>query len=119
MRNAIVFKTSRTEASRKSKHGIKLWIYEAGEPDVEVAYVESAKGHFEEYYHKTSRFTYYVIAGNGTFYFDGKPTKVKAGDVVSAKAQTKIYYLGKMKLILVTTPAYIPKSEVHVRDIPS
>jgi mannose-6-phosphate isomerase-like protein (cupin superfamily) len=108
---------SRSNAVKKSKHGINLWIYDQIAPELEVVYVESADGHLEEFYHKTSRFTYYVIDGKGEFYFDGKPTQVKAGDVVTAKPGTKIYYLGKMKLLLITTPAYKAEDEVHVRDI--
>lgn len=103
----------------KKKHGIKLNVYTDAKqvPQANVSVVSCEKGHFEEFYNKKSTFIYYVLKGRGTFYLNGKPVKVKATDLVIAKPKTKIYYLGKMKLLLTVIPAWKAQDEVHVRFI--
>jgi len=110
-------KATRSEAETKEKFGIKLWVYKTGSEEAGVVYIEVEKGHLEEFYHKTSTFVYQVLEGEGTFYLDGQPTSVEATDVMVVPPMTKIYYMGKMKLMLVTTPAWKEEDEVHVRYI--
>lgn len=111
-------KTTRKQAYFKKKHGIKLWVYPTNQKVAEVVYIEVAKGHFQEFYDKKSTFTYYILAGRGTFYLNGKAVPVKATDAIIIPPKTKIWYLGKMKMIEVTSPVWNPKNEVHVRFIP-
>lgn len=112
-------KATKQEAFTISKHGINLWVYQfdgdlAG---ADMVYVEVEEGHFQEFYDKKSTFLYYVIEGEGTFYLNGKPVPAKATDLIVAPPTTKIYYLGKMKMVLFTVPAWKPENEVHVRYI--
>ncbi len=111
-------KTSRNDASRKSKHGIELWVYPSIGDETGLVYIEVHEGHFEEFYDKVSTFTYYIIEGSGAFYLNGELQNVESGDVISIPPKTKIYYKGSMKMILITTPAWSAENEVHVRDIP-
>lgn len=110
-------KLTREQAFHKFKYGIKLWAYPIDNKNVELVYIEVEEGHFEEFYHKTSTFVYYVIEGEGTFYLNGEAVPAKASDVIVVPPTTKIYYLGKMKLNLITTPAWTEENEVHVRFI--
>jgi len=113
-------KISKSEAINFQKHGVNMWLYLDGEktPEANVLYLEVNGGHYEEFYHDKSTFIYYVLEGNGSFYLNGEETKVKSTDLVVAKPGTKIYYLGKMKLLLTCTPAWKEKYEHHVRNIP-
>lgn len=113
-------KFSLKDSISKEKHGIKLNVYSNFEkvPEANTCLVDCEKGHFQEFYDKKSTFIYYIMEGEGTFYLDGEPTKVKATDLIVAKPNTKIYYLGKMKMLLTVTPAWQPENEVHVRFIP-
>ena len=111
-------KISKDEAFHKHKHGIDLWVYPEINEHAELAHIQVQSGHFEEFYDKVSTFTYYIIEGQGTFFLDEKPYQVVAGDFLSIPPNTKIYYLGKMKMVLVTTPPWKAENEVHVRDIP-
>lgn len=110
-------KIAEDDANAKSKHGINLWVYDAGTKQAELVYIEVEEGHFEEFYNKKSTLLYYVVDGSGTFFLNKKPTEVAKGDMVVVKPNTKCYYLGKMRLVLVSTPAWNEKDEVHVRFI--
>ncbi len=110
-------KISQSEAYKKSKFGINLEVYPLNNPSLGLVHTRTEKGHFEEFYHTVSTFTYYIIKGEGTFYLDGVPNAVVAGDVVVIPPNTKLYYLGTLELLLLTTPAWTEEAEVHVRDI--
>lgn len=109
-----------TKAFKKSKHGIKLAAYDSYDevPEANTCFVSCEKGHFQEFYDKKSSFIYYIIKGSGTFYLNGKPVKAKATDLIVAKPKTKIYYLGKMKMLLTVVPSWQAENEVHVRFMP-
>ncbi|MFA5107720.1 MAG: cupin domain-containing protein [Patescibacteria group bacterium] len=110
-------KVTRSEATKKEKHGINLWVYPTGQEEAGVVYIEVAEGHLEEFFHRRCTFVYYVLEGEGTFYLNGEPTPVQATDLVVIPPMTKIYYLGTMKLTLTTIPSWTEKDEVHVRFI--
>jgi len=110
-------KTTKQEAEIKSKFGIDLWVYKTDSEKAGFVYIEVAQGHLEEFYNKVSTFIYYVLEGEGSFFLDGVETPVKATDLIVISPGTKIYYLGKMKLNLITVPAWALENEVHVRDI--
>lgn len=110
-------KTTKKEAVTNSKFGINLWVYKTRTNNAGFVYIEVSEGHFEEFYHKVSTFIYYVLEGEGKFFLDGFETPVRAADLIVIPPNTKIYYLGKMKLNLITVPAWSPENEVHVRNI--
>jgi mannose-6-phosphate isomerase-like protein (cupin superfamily) len=110
-------KLTRKQTIRKNKFGANLRVYKINRKETGIAYIEVKKGHFEEFMNKKSTFIYYILQGKGTFYLNRKATKVKATDVIVIPPNTKAYYLGNMRLILVTTPAWQAKYEVHVRNI--
>lgn len=110
-------KITKKQTKIKSKFGIKLRVYKTKYRQAEFAYVEVKKGHLEEFYNKVSTFFYYILEGKGKFFLNGVATPVKATDLLVIPPKTKIYYLGKMKLILVTAPAWSAKDEVYVRNI--
>lgn len=110
-------KTTKQEAEIKSKFGINLWVYKTASEKAGFVYIEVAKGHLEEFYNKVSTFIYYILEGEGKFFLNGVETPVKATDLLVIPPNTKIYYLGAMKLNLITVPAWKAEDEVHVRDI--
>ncbi len=84
--------------------------------DCELAYVEVEQGHFEEFKH-TSIFQYFIIEGSGTFFLDDEAVPVTEGDLVQIKPGTRIWYKGKMRMTLVTEPAWTQEGETHIRTI--
>lgn len=112
-------KFTKTQAKTFTKHGVEMSEYFAKEtsPDADMLYLEVNGGHYQEFRHTKSTFIYYVLEGSGTFYLDGVATEVFPTDVILAPKNTAIYYLGTMKLLLVTAPAWEEKYEEHIRYI--
>ncbi len=111
------FVYTRKDANIFSKVGIDLAVYPTVSEYSNSVYIEVEKGHYEEFYNKKSWFVYYVIEGKGSFFIDEKEYKVKSTDMVSIPPMHKIYYKGKMKLLLTVTPPYNENDEVHVRMV--
>ena len=109
-------KFTKADAKTFEKFGAKMWRYFGKEqmPNAGLMYTEVDGGHYEEFWHEKSAFIYYVFEGEGSFFLDDKEIKVKETDVVAIPPKTKIYYLGKMKLLLITAPAWEEKYEHHV-----
>ncbi len=110
-------KLTRKQSVHKNKFGADLHVYKINRKEAGLAYIEVKKGHFEEFMNKKSTFIYYILQGSGTFYLNGKANKVKATDVIVIPPITPAYYLGSMKMVLVTAPAWQAKNEVHIRNI--
>jgi mannose-6-phosphate isomerase-like protein (cupin superfamily) len=106
--------TKSTTISRISKFEINLEIYPSiGNCGVVIA--ETDTGHNEEFYHVKSAFNYIVLDGAGSFFLDDHEVKVAKGDYLSIEPGTRIYYRGKMRLILVTTPPWEEENEVETK----
>ncbi len=110
-------KISKAEAFHKSKHSIELWDYATNNPDFGFVYVEVSKGHFQEFYDKESTFMYFIIEGQGTFYLNDEAISVESGDFLRIPPLTRIYYMGSMKMTLITSPSWKAENEVEVRRI--
>lgn len=111
-----VYKNS--EARKFLKYGIDLAVYEVdSKPDAEVVYEEVEIGHHQEWYSDRSTYQWFVIEGKGTFVINGEQFDVEEKDLVAVPPNNKMYYFGKMKMLLITSPPYNEEHEHHVRDI--
>lgn len=98
----------------KDKFGIHLDVYpDFGSSGLVVVSTET--GHNQEFYDLKSTFNYIVLEGQGTFFLDDEEIAVSKGDLLSVPPKTRIYYKGKMKLILVTDPAWQAENEVETK----
>lgn len=106
--------TKKEEVKKKEKVGISLDVY----PDVSdcgLVIITTEKGHNSEFVNKRSTFTYIVIDGEGLFFLDDEEVSVAKGDSISIEPNTRIYYKGKLKLVLITTPAWRQEDETIIR----
>lgn len=112
-------KFTKAQAEKFTRHGVNMFEYFGKEhsPAADMLYLEVNGGHYQEFRHTKSTFIYYVLEGSGTFYLDGVATNVSPTDVILAPVNTAIYYLGTMKLLLVTAPAWEEQYEEHIRFI--
>ncbi|MDR1197266.1 MAG: cupin domain-containing protein [Candidatus Nomurabacteria bacterium] len=108
----------KSDATVKHKPGMDITVYGSlGELSPDVVYEDVEKGHSSEWYSDTATQTWYIIEGRGTFVLDGERFDVNAGDLVSVPPKVKKYYLGKMKMVLITSPTFNPDDEHQVRLI--
>ena len=105
------------DTTRFSKNGVDFVGYSPINDNMSFVIETVKEGHFEEFLHEKSIFTYIFLEGKGTFYLDDEAVDVRAWDVLSIAPWTRIYYKWNLKQILITTPAYDPKFERHVSDI--
>jgi mannose-6-phosphate isomerase-like protein (cupin superfamily) len=111
------YKYTAKDARKFNKHGIDLTVYGENIPSADVVHVGVEKGHFQEFYNDTSTHMYYIVSGQGTFYLNDEAVDAKATDLVVIPPKTRIYYFGKMEMVLTVTPAFKEENEHHVRFI--
>ena len=106
--------TKNKKVFKLNKYGINLNVY-PGIDNCGIVIIETRDGHHQEFYQTKSTFTYLILEGKGTFFLDDKQIKVSKGDFLSIFPLTRIYYKGKMKMVLISSPAWKQKQEVETR----
>lgn len=107
--------TKSQDVPKLDKLGIHFDMY----PEINgtgIVLAQTKTGHNQEFYHKESTFTYIILEGSGTFFLDDKAVEVNTGDTLSIDPNTRIYYKGALKMILITTPAWRAENEVETRS---
>ena len=102
------------DVPKKEKFGISLDVY-PNVGDCGFVVVETETGHNQEFYDKESSFSYIVLEGSGSFFLDDEEVPVQQGDFVSISPNTRIYYKGKMRLVLITNPGWKAENEVETK----
>ncbi|MCX6784322.1 MAG: cupin domain-containing protein [Candidatus Komeilibacteria bacterium] len=103
------------KADIKEKFGIRLNVYPEISEGCGVVIVNTEEGHNQEFYDKKSTFTYLILEGQGTYFLNDEEVQVAKGDLLSIEPGTRIYYKGKMKMVLITTPAWRAENEVETK----
>ena len=103
------------DVSNIEKFGIDLKVY----PSIDnagIVLINTEFGHNQEFYEMESTFTYIILEGEGIFSLNNKSVMVSKGDFLSIFPNTRIYYKGKMKMVLISTPAWTSKQEVETKQ---
>jgi mannose-6-phosphate isomerase-like protein (cupin superfamily) len=106
--------TKSQDVLKVEKFGINLDVF----PSVDncgVVLVNTEEGHNQEFYDKESKFTYIILDGSGIFFLDDEEVRVEKGDSLTIEPNTRIYYKGKLKMVLITTPAWKAENEVETK----
>ena len=111
------YRFSEKDAEKFNKHGIDLTVYNEDFPPANVVRVHVEEGHFQEFYDEQSAYIYSVTSGFGTFYLNDEKVEAESGDLLVIPAKTRIYYFGKLEMVLTVVPAFKPENEVHVRFV--
>ncbi len=96
--------------------GINLDVYPVINNACEVVLINAETGHNQEFYDITSTFTYIILEGEGTFVLNDEEVKVFKGDFISIEPNTRLYYKGAMRLVLITTPPWQAENEVETKS---
>lgn len=76
-----------------------------------ICQIETGKGHKTTIIEHKCDFIYYILEGKGNFIINGKIESCKKGDLVVIPAGSKFRYEGKLKMLLIVTPAFYPEQE--------
>ena len=106
-------KLSKKDARRFSRRGVEGWAYSTDSFPMSCAHI-SVNGIHGRIKNKKSNRLYFVISGSGEFDANGRKLKVGAGDVVLIAKNTPYNYKGRMKLLLVDSPAFNPNDDVEL-----
>ncbi len=106
--------TKEEAIARKEVFGVDLALYPSF-GGCEVVVAETETGHNQEFYHTTSTFNYIILDGEGSFFLDDKEVHVSKGDLLSIPPETRIYYKGTMRFVLVTNPPWRKEDEVETK----
>lgn len=96
-----------------------MWVYsdKADYPQGGLVYQEVDGGHYQEFLNEKSAYIYYILEGNGKFVVEDQEYPVQATDVIMVPPGKRFFYLGNMKQILVTAPAWEESAERIIREI--
>lgn len=76
-----------------------------------VCVIETEKGHETTIIEHKCDFIYYILEGKGYFVIDDKKEGCVKGELVVIPAGSKFRYEGRLKMLLITTPAFYPEQE--------
>lgn len=74
--------------------------------DISLSYEDVFKGHDTYDKNDYSSKIYYVLEGEGTFVINNEKMQVKKGDVVEVPKGANFVFAGKMKMLLIMSPAF-------------
>jgi mannose-6-phosphate isomerase-like protein (cupin superfamily) len=103
------------DIEKKEKLGLNLSVF-PNVGDCGVVLENTEEGHNSEFYNTKSTFTYIVLDGNGSFFLNDEELLVAKGDCLSISPNTRIYFRGKLKMILITNPAWRQEDEVKTKN---
>ena len=84
--------------------------------NISIDIIEVYKGHEKYCTNKVSSHIYYVLEGNGKFKINGKLYDVEMGDIIEIPKNTEFIYIGKMKLLLIMSPAFQANNNVEGKN---
>lgn len=76
-----------------------------------ICIIETKKGHETTIIERECDFIYYILEGEGYFEIDGQKENFCKEDLVVVPAGSKFRYVGKCRMLLITTPAFYPEQE--------
>lgn len=114
-------KFTKDQAFQFQKVGIKGWVYLGKDnfPQTGICLVETNKGHETIIKSTKSAWLYFIIKGKGKFVINNKEFPSRKDDLILVSRDTPFYYRGKMKMLLITVPAWEEKYEVTLGRAPS
>jgi mannose-6-phosphate isomerase-like protein (cupin superfamily) len=84
--------------------------------EIEVYSIESTIGHDRYATNKVSDHLYYVISGEGRFKVGNDLFPVSAGDFLEIPAGTEFVFAGKMNLLLIQHPGFLPENHIDGKE---
>lgn len=90
------------------QNGLAGFGYPLNNREVEIYLEVSETGHDEEVSSDEITHIYYVLEGSGNFIINNEQYPVKVGQLVEIPPKNRFTFKGKMKLLLIMEPPYLP-----------
>ena len=98
------------------QNGLSGYNFDLDSKDLSITIEDCFKGHDRYYANARSEMIYYVAEGEGIFKINGKENKVKKDDLIEIPKNTEFVFAGKMKLILITSPAFRKEDDINGKE---
>lgn len=84
--------------------------------EISLSVEDVFKGHDKYYKNKESSKIYYVLDGKGIFSINNEKIIVSKGELIEIPANTEYVFAGKMKLLMIMSPAFKPENDVFGKE---
>lgn len=98
------------------QNGLNGYSYNINNSSISIDIEDVYKGHEKYCKSLVSTFIYYVLSGSGVFKINNEKYNVVEGDVIEIPNDTEFVFAGKMKLLLIMTPAFNPDNEIEGKN---
>jgi len=88
------------------QEGLSGYNYNLENENISITLENCFKGHDKYHTNTYSSKIYYVLEGNGKFKINNEIYEVKKDDCIEIPPKTKFVFAGKMKLLLIMSPAF-------------
>lgn len=98
------------------QQGLEGYNYNLECEGISLTIEDCFKGHDKYHTNEYSSKIYYVLDGEGKFKINNEIFNVKKDDCIEIPANTKFVFAGKMKLLLIMSPAFRPQDGIEGED---
>lgn len=95
--------------------GLNGYTLNLSSKDISISVEDVFEGHDRYCINRRSSHIYYVLEGSGEFKINGFRYSVDKDDVVEIMPNTEFVFAGKMKLLLIMTPAFNTEDNIEGR----
>lgn len=98
------------------QNGLNGYNFDLSTKDISISVEDCFKGHDKYHTNRYSEKIYYVLDGEGYFKINGELIRVKKDDLIEIQKNTEFVFAGKMKLLLIMSPAFREQDGIDGRE---
>ncbi len=96
--------------------GLSGYNFELNNKEISISFEDCFKGHDKYHTNINSSKIYYILDGKGKFKINNEIFDVKKDDLVEIPPNTEFVFAGKMKLLLIMSPAFRIQDGIDGKD---
>lgn len=99
-----------------SQDGMNGFSFDINDENISIDIEDVYKGHEKYCTNKRSTHIFYVLQGSGKFKINDEIYDVETGDLIEIPKNTEFVYVGKMKLLLLMSPAFNKEDSIDGKE---